>query len=81
MVSRRMYEENKREGELAAAQKRYRQQRRAGYKDLHRKWIGMDFTERPRIYKGCENCRHYSGRKCQKTQEELTMVCDEWEGN
>lgn len=37
MVSRRMYEANKREGELAAAQKRYRQQRRAGYKDLHRK--------------------------------------------
>ena len=39
-----------------------------------------EVTEKPRLYKGCENCRHYSDLKCQKTGEELTMVCEEWEG-
>lgn len=36
---------------------------------------------RKRLYKGCENCRYYSSRKCQKTGEELTMVCDDWKGS
>ena len=48
----------------------------------------MDFREyvrkakaafRPKMYRGCENCRHYIGRMCMRTQEELTVVCDEWE--
>lgn len=39
-----------------------------------------EMTEKPRLYKGCENCRYYSDRKCQKTGEELTMVCDDWKG-
>ena len=48
----------------------------------------MDFGEyvrkakaafRPKLYCGCENCRHYVGRMCMRTQEELTMVCEHWE--
>ena len=34
---------------------------------------------RLRLYRGCDNCRHYVDRVCQITGEELTMVCDEWE--
>jgi len=48
----------------------------------------MDFGEyvrkvkaafQSKMYRGCENCRHYIGRMCMRTQEELTVVYDEWE--
>lgn len=32
-----------------------------------------------RMYKGCENCKHYQNRICMMTGEELAMVCEEWE--
>lgn len=32
-----------------------------------------------RLYRGCENCGHYTGRVCRITGEELTMVCEKWE--
>ena len=80
MVNKRMYEANKREGELYHAEHKWKREQWMELKKLKRKWIDMDFSEEPRLYKGCDNCRYYSDRKCQRTGEELTMVCEEWEG-
>lgn len=80
MPSKKMVEWNKRESIYTKGEQKIRRERWEGLKELHRKWVDLDFSEKPRLYKGCENCRFYSDRKCQRTGEELTMVCDEWEG-
>ena len=81
MPSKRMIEWNKLEGIYTKVEQKIRRERWLGLKELHRKWIDLDFSDRPRLYKGCENCRYYSDRKCHRTGEGLTMVCDEWERN
>lgn len=30
------------------------------------------------MFRGCDICGHFVDRKCDKTGEELTMVCEEW---
>lgn len=30
------------------------------------------------MFRGCDNCGHFVDHKCDKTGEELTMVCEEW---
>lgn len=45
MVSRRMIEWNKREGIITRGEQKIRRERWLGLKELHRKWIDLDFSD------------------------------------
>ena len=47
MPSKRMIEWNKREGIYTKGEQKIRRERWLGLKELHRKWIDLDFSDKP----------------------------------
>lgn len=58
MVSRRMIEWNKREGIITRGEQKIRRERWKGLKELHRKWIDLDFSSIKDKGENGDDCRN-----------------------